>query len=176
MAEQSQKARCLNCRSDIEVPADFGSGDVIPCGTCHMSHKVQRDENGRFKRLIVADVGPLKEQLEQNRRLAASLHKELATARASLGLGANGLGLGVLYVVAQVRLEERTIDMSLLLTAAVIAVITGVLLEAANYLFLAKRNALTRLSSQLEDAEAEGRKLQQLVRDGERATKAARLA
>jgi hypothetical protein len=172
VAGKTQKGRCVSCRAEIAVPDNYVNGDTIPCGTCALDHRVQKDEQGRLKRLVVADVAPLKEQLEQNRRLVSDIEREYASARASLGIGANGLGLGLLYVVAQVGLEERTIDTQLLVTAAVIAIVAGVGLEAANFLFLAKRSAMARLSEQLSEAKAENRRLEQIVRDAIRASRA----
>ncbi len=168
---KTQKGRCVSCRAEISVPDFYENGVTIPCPTCSLDHRVQKDEQGKLKRLVVADVTPLKEQLEQNRRLVSDTEREYASARASLGIGANGLGLGLLYVVAQVGWEEKTIDTPLLMTAAAIAVVTGVLLEGANYMFLAKRHTLGRLSQQLDEARAENRRLEQIVRDAIRASR-----
>jgi hypothetical protein len=38
------KARCINCRSDIAVPATYAHDDFIKCGTCGMQHKVIRGD------------------------------------------------------------------------------------------------------------------------------------
>jgi hypothetical protein len=43
-----------------------------------------------------------------------------------------------------------------------------VVLELANFMFLAKRQAIRRLASEIEDARTEGRHLQQKIREASR--------
>jgi hypothetical protein len=159
------KARCVNCREEISVADRYAHGDHIKCGVCGTKHKVVR---GDRLRLVIADVGPLRDALVQNERLAERLEAELAQARASLGIGANGLGIGVIYALYQVGMNGAPIGKSLLLTSLGIAIFTGVLLEAANWSFLAKRSKMTRLSAELDEALAEGEKLRQQIREASR--------
>jgi hypothetical protein len=49
-----------------------------------------------------------------------------------------------------------------------VAVLSGVLLEAANFFFLAKRKRLSQLTTELTGARAEGRSLQQKIREAGR--------
>jgi hypothetical protein len=42
---------------------------------------------------------------------------------------------------------------------------TGLLLELANYLFLAKRHTISRLSDEIAEARAESLKLEQKIRE-----------
>jgi hypothetical protein len=161
----ASKARCVNCREEISVADRYAHGDHIKCGVCGTKHKVVR---GDRLRLVIADVGPLRDALVQNERLAERLEAELAQARASLGIGANGLGIGVIYALYQVGANGAPIGRSLLLTSLGIAIFTGVLLEAANWSFLAKRSKMTRLSAELDEALAEGEKLRQQIREASR--------
>ncbi len=34
LAQETQPARCLSCRSEIQVPDTFADGDKTQCGTC----------------------------------------------------------------------------------------------------------------------------------------------
>jgi hypothetical protein len=163
--EGTRKARCVNCRSEVTVPDSYAHGDHIPCGTCGTSHKVSR---GEVLRLVIADATPLKEALRETQRLIDRLEDELKGARGSFGLGANGLFIGVAYVIWQVARHNESWTWGLGIEALVIAVVTGVLLETANYFFLAKRQKITRLTEELESARAEGRLLQQRIRDASR--------
>lgn len=158
-------ARCVNCRVDIAVPESYAQGDHIKCGSCGTKHKVVR---GDRLRLVLADVGPLKDSLAQNEHLVNRLYAEMAHARASFGIGANGIGLGVVYMLYQLGFRGAALNGELIGNTAGIALVTGLLLEVANYLFLAKRNALTRISAELEEAEAEGVRLRQLIREASR--------
>jgi hypothetical protein len=56
----------------------------------------------------------------------------------------------------------------LLANAIGVALVSGLLLEAANWSFLAKRSAITRISRELEDARAEGQRLRQQIREATR--------
>jgi len=164
--EQAPKARCVNCRSDVLVPDSYAHGDHIKCGVCGTSHKVSR---GDVLRLVVADVGPLREALRENQLLVDRLQDELRGARQSLGLGANGIGLGVIYALWQLGLHGRDLGRDLLFETLGVMLVTGILLELANYLFLSKRAKITRLSAGLAEAKAQGRQLQQKLREASKA-------
>lgn len=157
-----EKARCLNCRTEISVPPDYAHGDHIKCGTCGTKHKVQR---GEVLRLVLADVTPLKDALRANQALVERLQDEVQGARRSFGIGANGLGIGVIYFLIQVAINDRQWDSTLFMEGLGIAVGTGVLLELANFLFLAKRQKLIRLSEEIKAARAEGREIQRKIRE-----------
>jgi hypothetical protein len=163
MAKDSTPGRCLNCRSEVQVPNSFAEGDTLVCGTCGMSLKVLR--SGAAVRLPIADVAPLRDEIRAAQQRLALLEHELQRARASFGIGANGLGLGLLYAVVKVAIEEQPLTRHLLLMAVAIAVVTGVALEAANTLFLAKRREITRLSGEVARLQAEIKQIQQKIRD-----------
>jgi hypothetical protein len=167
MASQtaSQKCRCVHCREEISVPDSYAHGDHVKCGTCRTKHKVVR---GDRLRLVLADVGPLRDALGQNQQLVGRLEADLAHARASLGIGANGLGIGVIFAVYQVGMRGASLSMDLLLNAVGIAIVSGLLLEGANWAFLAKRNVITRLSKELDEARGEGSRLRQQIREASR--------
>ena len=160
-----QKAPCTYCRSEIAVPAQYAHGDHIKCGSCGTKHKVVR---GDRLRLVLADAAPLRDALVQNDQLVTRLEAELAHARGSFGLGANGVGIAVIFALYQVAMKEASLGKALLLEAVGVAVVSGILLEAANYLFLAKRQVMTRLSAELEEARTEGMHLRQKIREAER--------
>jgi hypothetical protein len=159
------KACCVNCREDISIPEQYAHGDHIACGTCGTKHKVVR---GDRLRLVLADVTPLRDALAQNQQTINRIQAELAQARHSLGIGANGIGVGVAYAVYQVGFKDVALSMNLLWNAIGIAIIVGLLLEAANWAFLAKRQAMIRLSEELDEAQAEARQLRQKLRDATR--------
>ena len=165
MAEGVQKARCAHCRSEIVVPETYHHGDHIKCGSCGMRHKVSR---GEVLRLVIADVAPLKEALEANQSMTERLEAELRGVSHSLGIGVNGLGLALIYALWQIVQKDHPIDGGLAVEAVVVAVVTGLLLEAANYFFLAKRQRMSRLSAEIEEARAESRSLQQKIREASR--------
>jgi hypothetical protein len=158
-------ARCVNCRSEITVPERYAHGDHIKCGTCGTQHKVLR---GDVLRLVIADVTPLKDALRENHKLVERLEDELRGARRSVGIGSNGVGIGVAYAVWQVALQEQALDQSLLIRTIVVAVLSGAALELANLLFLAKRQRIRRLSAEIEEARADGRGIQQRIREATR--------
>lgn len=160
------QGRCVECHSEIEVPATYAHGDQIRCPTCGVHHKVLRATAGL--KLVLADASPQREALRQNQQRIAELERELQRASASLGIGVNGLALGLLFVVARVGLEQKEITSGMLASAVAIAVVTGMLLELANYLFLAKRQTMTRLQGEIKELKADGRKLQQKIRDAAR--------
>jgi hypothetical protein len=159
------KARCVNCREEVSVANDYAHGDHIKCGVCGTKHKVVR---GDKLRLVIADVGPLRDALVQNDRLVERLEAELAHARASLGIGANGFGIGLIYALYQVGVRGAPIGRALLWTSVGIALVAGLLLEAANWSFLAKRHAITRLGGELAEARGEGAKIRQQIREATR--------
>lgn len=150
------------------MPDTFAHGDMLTCQGCRTQLRVLRSEKGAV-RLVVADPGPLRDQLAFNRAHVERLQAELRTARHSLGIGANGFGMAVLYLVARIGLEERPLDSELVTEAVILGVVVGVLLEAANFLFLAKRKAMTRISGEIAQMREEQAVYQGLVRESERA-------
>jgi hypothetical protein len=158
-------ARCVNCRSEITVPERYSHGDHIKCGTCSTQHKVLR---GDVLRLVIADTSPLKEALRENERLVERLEDELRGARRSVGIGGNGVGIAVAYVVWQVALQEQPLDQALLVRAVLVGLLCGVALELANLLFLTKRQRIRRLSAEIDEARADGRQIQQKIREATR--------
>ncbi|MEO8499351.1 MAG: hypothetical protein ABI565_00450 [Vicinamibacteria bacterium] len=158
---QPQIARCLSCRSEVSVPDSYAEGAKIGCPSCSTQLRIVRAGG---LRLVIADLQALQDSLRQIRLEIATTSRELQSARASWGIGVNGLGLGVLYVVAKVALEERPLNRELLLEAAGIALVVGVLLELANSLFLAKRKAISDLTERLKRAETEQREIQRKLR------------
>jgi hypothetical protein len=161
----AQKAPCVHCREQISVPDHYAHGDHVVCGSCRTKHKVVR---GDRLRLVLADVAPLREALAQNQQLVSRLEAELTRARASFGIGANGFGVGVIFAVYQVGVKGAHLSTNLLLNALGVAIVSGLLLEAANWSFLAKRGAITRLSAELEEARAEGSRIRAQIRDAAR--------
>ena len=161
----ASKARCVSCREEIAVADRYAHGDHIKCGVCGTKHKVVR---GDRLRLVIADVAPLRDALAQNERLIERLEAEHAHARASFGIGANGIGIGVAYAIYQMGLNQAPLSTSLLWTSVDVAVFAGLLLELANWSFLAKRNAMMRISSELEEARSEGQKLRTQIREATR--------
>lgn len=165
MPTEAPKVPCSHCRSEIAVSDQYAHGDHIVCGTCRTKHKVVR---GDKLRLVLADVAPLRDALAQNEHLVGRLEAELAHARGSFGLGANGIGVGVAYAIYQLAFKEAALGTELLWEAIAVAVVSGLLLEAANYFFLAKHQAITRLAAELEEARSDGAELRQKIRDASR--------
>jgi hypothetical protein len=161
----AQKAPCVHCREEISVPDHYAQGDHVVCGSCRTKHKVVR---GDRLRLVPADVGPLRDALGQNQQLVNRLEAELAHARASFGIGANGFGIGVIFALYQVGMKGAPLSTNLLLNAVGIAIVSGLLLEAANWSFLAKRSAITRVTRELEETRAEGARIRQQLREATR--------
>ena len=159
------KARCVSCREEIAIPEQYAHGDHIACGTCGTKHKVVR---GDRVRLVMADVTPLRDALAQNQQTLNRIQAELAHARHSFGIGANGFGIGVAFAIYQVGWKGAPLSMTLLWNAIGIALVAGLLLEAANWAFLAKRQAITRLSEELQEIQDEARQLRQKIRDATR--------
>jgi len=156
---------CVNCREAISVPDRYAHGDHIVCGACRTKHKVVRADR---LRLVLADVGPLRDALGQNEQLVRRLEGDLARARSSYGIGFNGILFGLAFAAYQVFVKETPISMSLLLNAAGMAIVAGLLLEAANWSFLAKRSRITRISEEIEEARAEGARIRQQLREATR--------
>jgi len=165
MSDAVDKARCVDCREDIQVTSQYAHGDHIACGTCGTKHKVVR---GDKVRVVLADAGPLRETLAQNQHAITRIRAELRQAQASIGIGANGIGIGVIFLLYQVGWKGQPLDMNLLWNAIGIAIVSGLLLEAANWAFLAKRATITRLTTDLEETEDEARRLRQKIRDATR--------
>lgn len=161
----AQNARCLHCREEISVPDHYAQGDHVMCGSCRTKHKVVRGERVR---LVLADVGPLRDALGQNLQFVSRLEAELAHARASFGVGVNGIGIGVIYVLYQVGMKGASLSTDLLLNAVGIAVVAGLLLEGANWSFLAKRSAIARITRELDEARSEGNRIRQQMREATR--------
>ncbi len=53
-------------------------------------------------------------------------------------------------------------------SALLVAAGTAVALEAANFLFLSKRRRMSRLAAEIAEAQEEGRRLQQKIREAGR--------
>ncbi len=156
---------CANCREAISVPERYAHGDHIVCGACRTQHKVVR---GDRLRLVLADVAPLRDALSQNEQLVSRLEGDLARARGSYGIGFNGILFGVGFAAYQLIVKDVPMSMSLLLNALGIAIVSAALLEAANWSFLAKRSAITRISGELEEARAEGARIRHQLREATR--------
>ena len=161
------KGRCVHCRADILVPDTYHHGDHVKCGQCGTRHKVSRGERDGV-RLVLADVGPLRDALKANEIMVGRLEDELRGARHSIGLGANGIGIAVAYLIWQVALRDTPMSTGLIWQAVMVGVAAGLALELLNYVALAKRKAITRLSGELDEAREEGRALQQKIREASR--------
>jgi hypothetical protein len=162
MAKDVTPGRCLNCKAEVQVPNLFADGDTVQCAVCRMSLKILRKP---ALRLIIADVGPLRDEMRFAQQRIGTLEHELARAHASFGIGANGLGLGLLYVIAQIGLEDQVISRELIMEAAGVALVTGILLELANYLFLAKRREMSRISGDIAELQKSVKELQRKIRE-----------
>lgn len=156
--------KCLNCRSEVMVPNTFADGDTMQCGVCGMGLKIHRSPTGGLK-LVISDVGPLRDEMKATQQRVVGLESDLQRARASFGIGANGFGVGIVYLLAQVMLEDKNLSRELFLTAAGIAIVSGVALELANFFFLAKRREMSRLSVEIAEAQKEINSIQQKIRD-----------
>jgi len=163
---QSRVARCMSCRSEVSVPNSYADGAQIGCGSCTVQLRIVRTGGGLS--LVIADPLALRETLRQVKQDIAQANRELQEARASWGIGVNGLGIGVLYVVAKVALEHRLLSRGLIIEALVLSVIVGIGLELVNTLFLAKRQVISRLTQQLRLATAEQKELERKIRDSSR--------
>ena len=158
-------AKCLNCRSEVMVPNTFSDGDTLQCGVCGMGLKVHKGGGGGGVKLVISDVGPLRDEMKSTQQRVSSLESDLARARASFGIGVNGLGIGLLYVVSQVMLEDKNITRALITNAVMIAAVSGIALELANFFFLAKRREMSRISGEIAEATREINSIQQKIRE-----------
>jgi hypothetical protein len=156
-------APCVHCRTNVTVPTSYTDGDHIKCGACNTQHRVVRG-NGSL-RLVIADIAPLREALRVHNQRIESLENQLQAARGSFGIGANGFGVGVIYVLLKVAWEEQPLTREIIVNAVVIALLTGFVLELANFLFLSKRRLMNQLSEELETMRHEAKDLQKKIRD-----------
>jgi len=124
--------------------------------------------SGEAVRVVLADIGPLKDALRAHEMQQSRLEAELRHARASFGVGVNGIGLGLAYAIWQLGFKDGQIGKPLLWEVVAVAILSGVLLELANYFFLAKRKVMSRLSGEIEEVEAERRSLEQKIRETSR--------
>jgi len=158
-------ARCASCRFDVSVPGSYAEGAQISCPRRSVQLRILRKGG---LRLVIADPLALRETLRQVKLDIAQANRELQTARASWGIGVNGLGIGVLYVIDKVALEERHLNQGLIVEAVVLSAIVGGLLEVANTLFLAKRQTVARLTEQLRVATVDQKELERKIRESSR--------
>jgi hypothetical protein len=158
-----QKIACVECRTNVSVPDSYADGDSIRCGTCHTAHRVVRTKGG--VRLVIMDVTPLRENLQATEQRLSHLESELRTAQASVGIGANGLGVGFIYLLVKVAWEEHVITSGLIVTAIAIAIGVGILLEVANYLFLRKSREIERLTGEIAQCGDEVKELRRRIRE-----------
>jgi len=156
--------KCLNCRSEVMVPNTFADGDTMQCGVCGMGLKIHRNPGGAPK-LVISDVSPLRDEMKAIQQRMVGLESDLARARASFGIGVNGFGIGVLYVVAQVMLEDKNLSRELMINAGLIGVISGIGLELVNFFFLAKRREMSRLGGEIAEGQKEINSIQQKIRE-----------
>lgn len=159
------KVRCVHCRADVSIPDTYTHGDHIKCGACNTQHKVVRGEGVR---LVLADVGPLREAFIANEALVERMQDELRAARGSFGIGANGFGLAVAYFLWQIALQDQPADADLIWRTVILGVVSGVALELANFLFLAKRKKIKRLTQDIRQAREEGRLMEKKIRESQR--------
>jgi len=99
------------------------------------------------------------------RELVERFENELRAARGSLGIGTLGFGIGVLYVLDKIGLEELTLTREIIVTGVILSVVTGILLELANFLFLSKRRLINQLNEQLAVMKDEAKELQRKIRE-----------
>ena len=158
-----QKAPCVHCRTDVIVPTSYADGDHIKCGACGTQHRIVRG-NG-ILRLVIADPAPLRDALRNHEHRIESLENQLHAARGSFGIGANGIGLGVIYVLIKIAWEELPLSREIVVNGVVLALVSGFVLEFANFLFLSKRRLLNQLSEELETMEEEAKDLKRKIRD-----------
>src|SRR5262249_8134552 len=116
-------------------------------------------------RLPIADVGPLRDEIKSIQSRIVSLESDLARARASFGIGANGFGIAVAYVVFQVAINNQILSRALFIQAAAVGILSGVVLELANFLFLAKRREMSRLGDEIKAAQSDILQIQSKIRE-----------
>jgi DNA-directed RNA polymerase subunit RPC12/RpoP len=165
MDEKSATARCVECRSDIAVPESYAHGDHIRCGTCGTGHRILR---GDVLRLVLADTGPLKDAVRDNAARLERLEDELRGARGHVGMGFQGLYVGVAYVALEVLLNHHPWTAGLIFVGLALALVCGVALEVLNFYFLSKRTRIEKLSAEIEDVQEAGRELRQKLREATR--------
>ena len=119
-----------------------------------------------FRKML--EMPPLKDALRANQAQQSRLESELRMARASFGVGVNGIGIGVAYAIWQVALKEHALDQELAVRTVVVMIVSGVVLELLNYFFLAKRQRVKRLTAELEEARQESHELDQKIRESSR--------
>lgn len=163
--KEAASGRCQKCRSLVAVPDSYVDGDTLPCGVCGISLRVQRAGG---LRLTLADVAPLRDEIRSTELRLHSLESDLARVRRGFGIGVNGLLAGVIYVVHRIGWRDEQLSAALLWKAAGVALLAGVLLELANFLFLGKRRRLSQLSRQIKDHRAHVRELQARIQEGSR--------
>lgn len=159
---KTRKARCPECRSEVEIPESYAHGEQLNCRSCRAGVRVY-DRGGL--RLVLADLGPVRDTIAATQRRVHALEVDLRAVRGSFGVGVNGIGIGLIWAVYQVALKEHLLDKSLLTEVVAIALGTGILLEVANHFLLAKRQKMLRIAADIEDAKAEIRNLQKKLRD-----------
>jgi hypothetical protein len=164
-AASGSTAQCVSCRENVAVPEQYAHGDYITCGACGTKHKVARGEKVR---LVIADATPLRDSLAQNERTQARLESERSRVARSFGIGVNGIVIGLAFALYQIMLKGEPLSGNLIGNAIGVAVVCGLLLEAANWAFLGKRQRVTRLSEEMDELEAEARALRQKIRDASR--------
>lgn len=159
-------APCVHCRESVRIPDTYTDGDHIKCGTCGTQHKVQRRESSL--RLVIADVTPLREALTTQQQRIELLEAQWQHARASLGLGAYGLGIALIYLLVKIGWDEELLTTSIITNTVLIAISTGLFLEVANYFLLAKRQKMSRFSDEIAEAEEVARDIQRQIREATR--------
>lgn len=167
MDAKAQSVRCPICRGQVLVETRDAHGDQVQCDNCNNAFRVTRRDTA--VRLVVADVGPFRDELKTVLQRVETLERELAAARASLGIGINGFLLGLLYVVVKIAWEKAPLTQEIVVTAVAISLACALLLEMANYLFLAKRQSMSRLSEEIAEEQLHVRKLRQTIRNAQRA-------
>jgi len=166
MAEgESSTARCPSCRNEVAVPETYAHGDHINCRACGAALKVQR---GNVLRLLLADLGPLKESLALNQERLGRLEDELRGAQGSLGWGVHGLYVGAAYVVFQWVFKGAPLQAGLIAAGVGIALVVAIALEVLNYFFLAKRKRMERIAAEIQEVRREGRELRKKLREATR--------
>jgi hypothetical protein len=162
MEQSAPSPRCMECQAEVDVPESYADGDQIKCRVCGTALKVRRSP---ALRLVLADVEPVRAQIRANQTAVAQLERDLRKARGSMGIGVNGLAVAVAYVAWQIVFRDQLISTGLILAAGVLALVAGVALEAANYLFLAKRREMDRLSDEVAQLKQEGYALNRKLRE-----------
>ena len=164
MDEKSAVAQCAHCRADVAVPDSYAHGDHIRCGTCSTSHRIQR---GEALRLVLADVTPLKDALQDTQQRLGRLEDELAGARGRLGIGMHGLYVGVAYLLYSVH-QGELLSAALAFKTLAVIVVCAVVLETLNFFFLAKRQRIERLSGEIDELKREAVALRHKLREASR--------